>query len=334
MKINQRKDGYYYCSKLYNGKRYQIVGKSKVEVKEKLVNLEYTLRNGIIESKISTKDWCLEWLQTYKRNVAKATYRMYEQVIRLYIIPSIGIIPLAKLKETDIMNMLNSLTERGITRKRDVTLLTIKQILDKAISNDLITKNVAKDIKIKKHIATEKEPISQDVIRKLEEHLDEDCCRMCYFLVYTGLRREELIPLTYEDIVNNTIRVDKAFSEGEIKKTKNEEIRYVPLLSNVNKILAVFGSGLIFFNQYGEKMSETSFRRKIERANKICGCHFTAHQLRHTYACILHKAGVPLKEAQYFMGHKDIKMLLNIYTHSDEEDKKRATDMLESFVKL
>lgn len=334
MKINQRKDGYYYCSKLYNGKRYQIVGKSKTEVKEKVVNLEYNLRNGIIESKISTKDWCLEWLNTYKKGIAKATFRMYEQVVRLYIIPSLGIIPLAKLKETDIMNMLNDLASRGITRKRDVTLLTIKQILDKAISNDLITKNVAKDIKIKKHIATEKEPLPQEVIKKLEEHLDEDCCRMCYFLVYTGLRREELIPLTYEDIVGDTIRIDKAFSEGEIKKTKNEEIRYVPLLTNVKALLNDFGEGLIYFNQYGEKMSETSFRRKIERANKICGYHFTAHQLRHTYACILHKAGVPLKEAQYFMGHKDIKMLLNIYTHSDEEDKKRAVGMLETFIKL
>ena len=54
-------------------------------------------------------------------------------------------------------------------------------------------------------------------------------------------------------------------------------------------------------------MSETSFKRQIDYANNLVKKHavnyerFTAHQLRHTYACILHKAGVPLKEAQYFM---------------------------------
>ena len=54
-------------------------------------------------------------------------------------------------------------------------------------------------------------------------------------------------------------------------------------------------------------LSETSFKRQIDYTNNLIKKNvvnyerFTAHQLRHTYACILHKAGVPIKEAQYFM---------------------------------
>ena len=60
--------------------------------------------------------------------------------------------------------------------------------------------------------------------------------------------------------------------------------------------------------------------------------YFTYHQLRHTYVCILHKAGVDLKEAQYFTGHKTLQILLDIYTHLDETDKQNAVNKLNSFI--
>lgn len=347
MKINQRKDGYFYCSKLHNGKRYQIVGKTKTEVKEKLVDLEFKLKNeAVVNKSISVKDWSYKWLNTYKSSVSSATRTMYEQVIKLYIVPYIGLIKVEKLKETDVMNMLNKMAERGITRKRDVTLLTIKQILNKAVANDYVYRNVAANIKIKKHIAPEKKPIPQEYIDVIQANLDKPCCKLVYFLIYTGLRREEVIPLQYEDIdlENGTITINKAVSlehnRPVIKKTKNETTRVIPLLDVIRCQISNLSTGLIFYNQYGNIMSETSFKRQIDKANKIVKENvnkyerFTAHQLRHTYACILHKAGVPLKEAQYFMGHKDIKMLLNIYTHSDEDDKAKAKNILNDFTKL
>lgn len=41
----------------------------------------------------------------------------------------------------------------------------------------------------------------------------------------------------------------------------------------------------------------------------------TPHILRHDYATNLYYAGVDIKEAQYLLGHSDIKMTLEIYTH-------------------
>ena len=61
---------------------------------------------------------------------------------------------------------------------------------------------------------------------------------------------------------------------------------------------------------------------------------FTYHQLRHTYVCMLHKAKIPIKEAQYLTGHKTLNVLLNIYTHLDEEDKEDATNKLNELLKF
>ena len=42
---------------------------------------------------------------------------------------------------------------------------------------------------------------------------------------------------------------------------------------------------------------------------------FTAHQMHHTYATMLFDAGVDIKSAQKFLGHSDIEVTLDIYTH-------------------
>lgn len=65
---------------------------------------------------------------------------------------------------------------------------------------------------------------------------------------------------------------------------------------------------------------------------KYLGIPFTGHQLRHTYATMLYNSNVPIKEAQYFLGHKDIRILLNIYTHLDDEKKKQSISKVNEFL--
>ena len=60
--------------------------------------------------------------------------------------------------------------------------------------------------------------------------------------------------------------------------------------------------------------------------------YFTAHILRHTFACILYKAGIDIKQAQVWMGHKDIKVLLGIYTHLDSQDNQKSIDKVNQFL--
>ena len=59
---------------------------------------------------------------------------------------------------------------------------------------------------------------------------------------------------------------------------------------------------------------------------------FTAHNLRHTYATMLYKAGVDVLTAKEQLGHADIKTTLNIYTHLDREYKRRTMDKLDQYL--
>lgn len=61
-----------------------------------------------------------------------------------------------------------------------------------------------------------------------------------------------------------------------------------------------------------------SIKATEEGQNRIT-LDFLPHDLRHTYATALYDAGVPVKAAQYFLGHSDIRITLELYTHLSKE---------------
>ena len=362
-----RKDGRLMKRVSVNGKVQSIYSDNPKDLEKQYIELKYKNNKGIdVENNLLTVgEWADTWLKLYKSDKEQATFDMYETTIRLHIKPQIGHIKLKALKQSDVVYMLNEMTKKGITRRKDWALLTIKQILEKAIENDYIYKNVASGIKTKKHKSAEKKPLDNKVIDEVKKLSENDFdAFMVLFMIYTGLRREEIVPLQYKDIdlENKVIIIDKAvhFEHNQpiIKDTKNEYSRNVPILNIIYDKLEELknihkNKDYVFPNTKGNIMSETSIKRKIgyvlNRLNKQYEkeqkeinkefelnddnkIYFTYHQLRHTYACILHKAGVDLKEAQNFIGHKDIKILLDIYTHLDDEDKKIAVDKLNNFV--
>ncbi len=59
---------------------------------------------------------------------------------------------------------------------------------------------------------------------------------------------------------------------------------------------------------------------------------FTNHDLRHTFATALYDAGVPVKAAQYFLGHADIRITLDLYTHLSKERDSASRQQMISFL--
>lgn len=341
-KYTKRADGRYMTTITINKKRRYIYGNTSEEVDEKIVELKHQKNNGIEidDENITFKQWADRWLELYKKNITLSTLDMYKNNLRLYVYPQIGDMLLKSIKEHHVMKLLNDMSEHE--RSKEITLLTIKQILEKAVDNNYVVKNVVKNIKLNKHVAKEKNPLTDNHINKIAE-LDKKDTRafLLLFMIYTGLRKEEVVLLKYNDINfdNDTLRVNKAydFKHKVIKSTKNETTRYVPLLNNIlpklNEMKSIHQeTDLIFPDSKNGIRSETSLRRLKEVMEKQLNFNFNYHQLRHTYACILYKAGIQPKQAQQWTGHKNIRVLLDIYTHLDKADNQQAFNQLNNFI--
>lgn len=345
----KRTDGRYMKRISVNGKLIPIYGHTHEEVVDKYLSMkEEQNKNNLKINSYTFEEWTNKWLKLYKTDIQDTTKRDYESKLKLHVFPFIGKIKLEKIKQLDIVNIIQIMDSKNITKTKNEVLILIKDILDKAIDNDLIYKNVAKTIKIKKHKSKEKEIIPSNVINCLKTHSCNNAnAFMMIFLIYTGLRRGEITALTKKDIdfENRIIKIDKAakfpHNQPIIKLTKNEEIRYVPIFDVIFDELKKYSEtkdDYLFTTTVGKPMTAVCLKRKIESINNLLhkelneNCSITLHQTRHTFASILHDAGIDVKQAQMWTGHKDIRVLLDIYTHLDKNQNEIAINKVNTFL--
>ena len=203
--------------------------------------------------------------------------------------------------------------------------------------------------------AVTREAITKKQMNSFLKFIHDDNCyckyyEVVYILFHTGLRISEFCGLTLKDIdlKNKTINVDHQLQRTSnmryvIEKTKtNAGTRVLPMNDEVAKCFQTIieereapkiekmidgYSGFLFLDDDGMPLVamhwEHRLNHMVNRYNEIFReqmPNITPHVCRHTYCSIQAKAGMYPKTLQYLMGHSDISVTMNTYTHLGLED--------------
>ncbi|MBQ6107400.1 MAG: site-specific integrase [Thermoguttaceae bacterium] len=203
--------------------------------------------------------------------------------------------------------------------------------------------------------AVTREAITKKQMNSFLKFIHDDNCyckyyEVVYILFYTGLRISEFCGLTLKDIdlKNKTINVDHQLQRTSnmkyvIEKTKtNAGTRVLPMNDDVAKCFQTIieereapkvekmvdgYSGFLFLDEDGMPLVamhwEHRLNHMVKRYNEIFReqmPNITPHVCRHTYCSIQARAGMYPKTLQYLMGHSDISVTMNTYTHLGLED--------------
>lgn len=242
-----------------------------------------------------------------------------------------------------------------------------------AYENELIIKDFSKLVtapKIRKRTFESKKIkfFTEEEEKIFIKEIEGERLELLYILALsTGARQSELLALTWNDINfnKNYIRINKIAKYQQIitkeKRSKyqaiiqtpktEKSIRIVPfpesikskiysykkeqeeILGNINK------NNLIFCNIEGKYINGNNvymnFKRILKRINKEKNIlpNITFHDLRHTYATRLFEKGVNPKIVQEILGHSNISITLNTYTHVSEEIKKEVSEKINNIFK-
>lgn len=235
----------------------------------------------------------------------------------------------------------------------------VRPAFQMAVDDDLIRKNpfgfelasVVVNDSVTREAVTRKQ--ERDFLKFIKE--DKHFCKYydgIYILFNTGLRISEFCGLTISDIQFNDmkIRVDhqlqrKRNMEYSIEEPKTESgVRFVPMTEEVaacfRRIITnrpkptvepmIQGyTGFLFLDKNGRPMVALHWekymqhiRDKYNSIYKIQMPKITPHVCRHTFCSNMAKSGMNPKTLQYIMGHSDISVTLNTYTHVNFEDAK------------
>jgi integrase len=341
-----------------------LKGCTKKHAEKEMYKILNEINNNVyVEANTKTFGQFLEdWLDVYiKPNKSPTTYAGYERHVRKYIIPALGNKKLQQLKVIDIQKFYNSLLEESPLSGKPMKPKTIQNIhmniraaLSQAVKLDLIKKSPADNVILPKTRKYKAEIYDQDEVTILMEKVkDTDLEVPISLAVGLGLRRGELLALTYDDvdfenskimIKHNQVQVGKEILTKEPKTESS--IREIELPKTLVSLLqkerrkyyekkmkagADFKDhNLIVCKEDGEPIKSNSFSQKFRRflaRHDLKKLRF--HDLRHTNATLMLKYGINPKVAQQRLGHASISTTMDIYSHVITEVEKEAAAKLD-----
>lgn len=163
-------------------------------------------------------------------------------------------------------------------------------------------------------------------------------------LYYTGMRLGECLALNWSDLKDNYISIDKTLirtnnglysfntpkTNGSFRIIQLDNITYNILLSlkeYYKKIIGFNENWLIFGGI--RPLSTTTIERKKNKYCKLAGVkQIRIHDFRHSHATMLISNKVPVTVVSKRLGHSDISMTLNTYSHFVPQDEDKAIILL------
>lgn len=208
--------------------------------------------------------------------------------------------------------------------------------LKEARYENLVTDRTLRAIKAPKIQSKEKYALRIDEVASLLQKLNPNNYFELAVLIClaTGLRRSEVLALTWNDFDGQSLRVNKSLNENAtIKETKTRSSnRTVPLPSDIAETLSRlnpggdFSSCPIICEQPFNYLRPDSFSQWWSRNRKRFGVSCSIHEFRHTYLTSLVTSGVNPRLVQELAGHSSLAVTMEVYTHIQDEQKRQAVN--------
>lgn len=303
-----------------------------------------------------------EFFNYWKENVAIHQLRhntviLYERYFNKHIKNQLGSVKLDSLSPTVLQKYFsqkqNELSASGIRTLRNVW----SSFLKLAVKQNILYTNPLQNIELSfKRIEVTGSPLDQDILEKFMDYIKDTDYYLAFFISsQTGLRRGEVLGLTWEDIdfENNTLTINKALSKLNRSKlvlaepktaSSNRTILMTRVLVDKLKEYKSIQENLkqqygeYYYTQHdfvccredGRPINPDTLSTVMGRFSKEFGVNIKFHAVRHTHATNLLESDVNIKVIQSRLGHSNISTTLDIYSHvtnaMEEESIKRFED--------
>ncbi|OKI22599.1 site-specific integrase [Streptomyces sp. CB03911] len=373
------------------GRKY-VYGQTRTEVHEKWLKLHSAAKAGPVAISAPTLGGYLDyWLrQVVNPHLKPKTAETYEMHVRLYIAPGLGSKRLDKLTVRDVREWTNKLLDdcqccsqgkdaarpaahRDPKRRRRCCAIgrccdqrlshrtvrdarnTLRSALTTAISEELITKNLAALVKLRAPRRAPRKPWSVEEAKTFLESArrDGDPLYAAYVLILVlGLRRGEVLGLTWgsvdldaelltveaqlqrirRQLVHDETKTDASTAVLPLPDICTAALRFRRQVQEATRRAAGdlwAGLGFVFTTRTGSPMEPRNFNRSFKRRCELAGVRvIRLHDTRHTCGSLLAALDVHPRIAMQILRHSKIAVTMEIYTHVPSEATRRALKKL------
>ena len=332
------------------GKRKQIYkGKFRTKKAAELAQAEFitkvknegyfTPKNGLMEVFIN------KWLHmVYKHEVKPTTFERAELVVKNHILPAFAKSEVSSIKTYDVQQFLSSKSNDGLS---PATVKIIRNILSKAFQTaidwELVSKNPTERVKGPSIEKKTKETWTAEEAKTFLESCDELRWKVAFSLaLHTGMRRGEVLALKWDNVdfekqilkVKESLAYTKEqglfFTTPKTSTSFREVVIPASLIELLNELkdeqdvmkqrmgTSYQNFNLVVCTTDGKPVHPRNLVRTFDRLIKKAGIKkISIHGLRHTNATLLMKQGINPKIVSERLGHANVGITLDIYSHTD-----------------
>ncbi len=354
---------------LEGGKRKTFYGNTRKEVKDKLVAALHDQQQGtlVASGPQTVAQFLTDWLEnTHKRQIRPRTYERYREAVYLHLIPALGKHQLQKLTVQHIQAFY---TQKEKERLAPATIIYYHSVLHNALSvavkQGLVSRNVSDLASPPRRKPFEIHPLDEKQAQLLLAALQGHRWEALYTLaIATGLRQGELLGLKWQDINLTTgmLQVKRILSRVPTQTPEREHV-YVEAEPKTKKsrrsvMIAPFAlealkyhrirqletkleagpiwqdHDYVFATSVGNHLRPNYVVVELKKILTKAGLpNIRFHDLRHSAATLLFAAGVHPKIVQEILGHTQIGITMDIYSHIIPGMQEDAMHMLNDILK-
>ena len=273
---------------------------------------------------VKFKDLYKKWLDGHTEKVTQSTINCYKSAYKYF--SSLYYVEIAKIRTEHMQKCIDECPHGKRTKENMKALGT--SLWDYAMQLDIVDRNYAKYIYIKKEESAEKIAFSKeqlDLIWKNVERVPN--LKYVLLLCYTGMRLSEMLGALTE----NYYPEGGYFITG-IKSDAGKN-RTITISPKILPFFADWGKGKHLFTDLSAKkfrlsiyypaLQEIGLDALDDQEDHI----YTPHCCRHTFATLMKNVPAPATDKQKLIGHAKFEMTAH-YTHTDIESLKKITDNL------
>jgi integrase len=258
---------------------------------------------------------------------ANSTCSQRGQIIDKWITPYVSNVRLRDLgRERVKVWRQEILADAAPPTQANHALAVLSAALGKAVEDGLLPANPCSGVrKMRVLVRRPKALLPLEVERvRVEMPSLRDVC-LLGLMAYAGLRPEEAFALTWQNVKDGLLIIDRSFTYGELKQTKTERMRVVEVVSALKDDLDLLRphvtteDDLVAPNERLGHIDLRNWRRRVwSPACRAADIKATPYDLRHTYVSLRFHEGATYPAVMAATGHSRATTTAR-YTHLYEE---------------